>query len=765
MIGKATFLALFFVASVSFAGAAPPAGAPRPRVALVLSGGSALGLAHVGVIRELEKAGIPIDMVLGTSMGSLVGGLYAAGYSPDRLDAFATGLDWNSIFTERRETPGDRYDHLKRERFPFALGFDRRGPHLGQGLLEGQNVLSLLTSMTLHVLAVRDFDELPVPFRAVAADILTGEKVVFSAGSIAEAMRCSMSIPGLFRPYEAQGHLLVDGGIADNMPVDEARAMGADIVIAVESRGHIATSAGQLKSAIAISNQAMGLFIEENMRPSRAGADLLIRPDLSGYTTASYSDAAALIKRGEDAAQAMSGEIAALASRIASSRKLALPEEQANRRAMREAPVLGRLEVEAPSPADEAIVRAAFAPLLGKRLDPAAVRAAIDRTYGTGAYDLVTLDLEPGPSGTDEAVGVVRMRPIAPARNELLLGLGFRGLYSAFSSNEVTIQPALYLGEPSGPDSAFFVEAGMGARTRAYAEYFQPIGRAFLLPYLKYESTYDSYPIGEGLGLRAYYRSAGGGAWLGWGLGRGADVEAGWSYESIRSSDVSDPAAASGSGPTALSNSETGSVNLAFRADDRPVLVFPERGAWVMAKARWANPAFLGDTSFISARIELGGALPLAKRWTLGCSLAAASDFSGFVPGAAPIPADRRFSLRGPGMFYGLEPRPERESGDHAAGAGLELRASVGRINPILGGELYAIANLSAGSARVEGDPDNDFLPIRWNPSLGMGARFGRAFGALVAVGLVADGNPIAPIRPALSLELGSLSSFLEDLR
>jgi hypothetical protein len=442
-----------------------------------------------------------------------------------------------------------------------------------------------------------------------------------------------------------------------------------------------------------------------------------------------------------------------------------MPEEQANRRAMRPAPLLGRLEVVAPGKADEDIARAAFAPLLGKRLDPAATRAAIDRAFGTGAYDLVTFDLEPGASEEEGAVGVVRMRPISLSRNELLLGLGLRGLYSTFSSNEVSIQPALYLGEPSGPDSAFFIEAGIGARTRAYAEYFQPIGRVFLLPYLKYESTYDSYPIGEGLGLRAFYRSAGGGAWLGLGLGRRADIEAGWSYESIRSSDVSDPAASSGSGPTALDDSQTGSLNIALRADDRPGLVFPERGAWALAKARWANPAFLGDTAFASARIELGGALPLARRWTLALSLLAASDFSGFVDGAAAIPPDRRFSLRAPGMFYGLEPRPSRESGNHVAGLGAELRASVGRINPILGGELYAIANLSAGSARVEGDPDNDFLPIRWNPSLGMGARFARDFGALVAVGLVVDGNPIAPVRPALSLELGSMSSFLEDLR
>lgn len=757
----AAFLAC---AAASLALAAPADGTPRPRIALVLSGGSALGIAHVGVIRELEKAGIPIDMVLGTSMGSLVGGLYAAGYSPDAMESFVTGLDWNGLFSERRDTPGDRYDHLKRERYPFAVGFDRQGIHMGQGLLQGQNVLALLTSMTLHVLEVRDFDHLPVPYRAVAADILTGEKVVFSSGSIAEAMRASMSIPGLFRPYQTQGHELVDGGIADNMPVDEARAMGADIVIAVESRGRLAESPRQLKSSLAITNQTMDLFIEENMRRSRASADLLIRPDLSGFNRASYSEAEALIRRGESAAASASAEISALAARIAATRPLVAPEEQANRRAMRDAPVLARLEVEAPGAADEAVARAAFAPLLGKRLEGAAARAAIDRAFGTGAYDLVTLDLQSDPAGDGGAVGVVRMQAAEPARNEIFLSLNFRGLYSAFSSNEASIHPALYLGEPSGPDSAFFIEAGLGARSRAYAEYFQPLGPFFLLPYLKYESIYDSYPIGEKLALRSYYRSAGGGAWLGAGLGRLADIEAGWSYESIRSSGFSDPGDI-GQTPTALTDSATGALSLALRLDDRPVLVFPDRGVWALARARWADPAFLGDTSFVSARIEFGAALPLAKRWTLGLALAAASDFCGFVDGASPIPADRRFSLRAPGMFYGLEPRPSRESGDHMLGAGLELRAQVGRLNPLLGGELFAIANLSVGSARVEVDTTNDFLPLRWNPSLGLGLRLMRNLGILVAAGLVVDGNPIAPLRPALSLELGSLSAFLEDMR
>lgn len=168
-------------------------------MALVLSGGSALGIAHVGVIRELEKACIPIDMVLGTSMGALVGGLYAAGYSPDELEAIVDSIDWRTIFSENRDSLGGKYEDQKRQRFPLGFGLSAEGIHIGRGLFKGQNILTLLTKLSLHALPIRDFDDLPLPYRAVAADILTGERIVFSRGSLAEAMRARWAPTSLSR--------------------------------------------------------------------------------------------------------------------------------------------------------------------------------------------------------------------------------------------------------------------------------------------------------------------------------------------------------------------------------------------------------------------------------------------------------------------------------------------------------------------------------------------------------------------------------------
>jgi len=740
-----------------------PAAPHRPRVALVLSGGSALGLAHIGVIRELERDGIPIDMVLGTSMGALVGGLYAAGYSPDEMEAIVTGLDWSHYFAERRSAPADRYLNTKHERYPLRIGLDGWRPILDNGLIRGQNLLSLFTSLTLHVLPVRNFDDLPVPYRAVAADILTGQKVVFSSGSIAEAMRASMSIPGLFTPYEVDGRSLVDGGIADNMPVDIARAMGADIVIAVECRQQAATSASSLDSAFKISGQTMNLFIEENMRPSRENADILIRPDLSGYGKLSFAQARNLIAEGEAGARAREPDIRALADRVAASRPLVSPDSEPNRRAARAPPVLDRLEIEAPSPPDEATARGDFGRLVGRRLDRAEVESALEDSYSYGGYSLVKLDLLPDPEG-DGAIGVLRMVAGEKRKNEVLLGGSSRSLVSRTKSTEASFMSALYLGDVFGRDSALFVETGVGSLTRAYAEYSQPIGRFFALPFLRYQSQYDFYTLGRGLVLRADYRSAGGGMGLGFSLGRTGSLQLGWAYDSILGLG-DDPSSVSGSGLSALDRDQAAFLFLEAGFDSRPSTVFPEKGVSADLLLRWADPALGGADAFVSSELRWNAAVPIASGLSAGFAGCAATDFSGVFRDATPLPSARLFDLRSSGMFYGLDPRPDLEVGHHMLGLGLELRQRLGRVSRLFGGELFGIANVSVAMAYEDDALADQPVPLQWNPSLGLGLRITRYYGLLLAGGIVFDSSGYSSISPALSVQLGSFKDFSEDRR
>lgn len=200
--------------------------AERPTIGLVLSGGGAKGMAHVGVLRVLEEMHIPVDVVVGTSAGSAVGALYASGMSVAEIEQRFINMDWLSSF---RDDPGRVYKPVRRKqderRFPVVpgLGIRADGLHVGGGIVAGQNLGFILNELTHSAALVEDFDKLAIPFRAVATDLATGEQVVIGDGSLAEAIRASMSIPGVYAPVERQGRLLVDGGIANNLPISVAR--------------------------------------------------------------------------------------------------------------------------------------------------------------------------------------------------------------------------------------------------------------------------------------------------------------------------------------------------------------------------------------------------------------------------------------------------------------------------------------------------------------------------------------------------------------
>jgi len=768
--GAVGCLALFLTLSASSAlsaqatNAGLPGSPPSPRIALVLSGGSALGMAHAGVIEVIEEMGIPIDMVLGTSMGAIVGGLYAAGYSPSEMQAIVRSIDWPAIFSERSENPGDRYRLVKDERFPAKLGFDRSGLHFGEGFLVGQNVMTLFTGLTVDVAGTGSFDELPVPFRAVAADIVTGERVVFSRGSLAEAMRASMSIPGVFAPWEYEGHSLVDGGIVDNMPVDIAREMGADIVIAVESRVRGATSAEELRSGLAVTTQTLELFVEENMRASRREADILIRPDLSEFTPASFSAASRLIEKGREAALAMKPRLEELARRIAATRPLVTPDTEPNRVAHRPPPLLERLAFVGATPADRAAATLAFAGLEGRRLDASSLEAAIDRAWASGRFGLVTVDFSrSGSTSAEPAVdGTVRLVARAPARNQAMVGGYWRGVFSPLGSSDSRLSPALYFGDVSGKDSALFVSADIVGRSGAKAEWFQPLGPLYFRSALEWKSRYDSWTVGEGLVVRNYYRNAGGLAAIGFNLGRRGELEAFYSLASVRANLPDDPSLGYLT-QADLVDSVLGiaGVRLSWAAFDRQP--YASKGFSVDVEGRIADPALGGDSSFSAFDLRSEAALPLGRRTSLGATLFAATDLSGFLPGAGKLPSPEWYSLVHPGTFPLLETRSARGTGDHVAAASLELRRRIGRMNALLGGDVYAIANLSAGAVRITGDAADDFLPLRWSGGLGLGSRFAEHLGVLAMAGFVLDDDPLAPIRPAVSVRIGSLGEFPDD--
>ena len=266
-------------------GIAPDAAVARPKIGLVLSGGGARGITHIGVLKVLEEARIPVDYVAATSMGSIVGGLYAMGMRPADMEHIITTVDWSTLFSDsppRRELTV-REKEIER-RFPLPLEVGIRGTEiLGfKGVLSGANLTLFLHELSIAADGVQELDRLPIPFRCVSTDMVTGKAYVFETGPLYVAMRSSMSIPGVFSPTEVEGQILGDGGLVDNLPVNVVRGMGADIVIAVNIGTPLATR-DQLSSIVGLTGQMINILTEQNVRAQLASlgpSDVLITPDL-----------------------------------------------------------------------------------------------------------------------------------------------------------------------------------------------------------------------------------------------------------------------------------------------------------------------------------------------------------------------------------------------------------------------------------------------------------------------------------------------------
>ena len=291
----------------------------RPVIGLVLAGGGARGAAHVGVLQVLEELQVPVDFIVGTSMGAIVGGLYAAGMSPDEMQDRFDEIDWIDAFNDRPPRANIPYREKLEDRIPLfdiEFGMGQNGFGAASGFVAGQKLGFLLRTLTLPAIDVESFDELGIPFRAVAADLESGEMVVLDHGDLALAIRASMSFPGMFTPVEIDGRTLVDGGVLRNLPVDVALEMGADIIIAVD----VSSPLGEVKkgaAALTVMRRSYSLLSRQTTEVQRElvrEQDLLITPDLTGIRTfEGFDQIADAVTRGNEAAQLETARLSELA--------------------------------------------------------------------------------------------------------------------------------------------------------------------------------------------------------------------------------------------------------------------------------------------------------------------------------------------------------------------------------------------------------------------------------------------------------------------
>ncbi|MDM8159689.1 patatin-like phospholipase family protein [Labilibaculum sp. K2S] len=275
----------------------------RPKIGLVLSGGGAKGFAHVGVLKIIDELGIPIDYIAGTSMGGLIGGFYAIGYSAVDIEKIILSQNWENLLSDnvsRKFVP--IYEKKDFERYILSFPIKPKGIQLPSGIVGGQNVINLFERLTIEYHDQMDFNKLPIPFLCIATDLETGKAVVLDKGYLPLAMRASMAIPTFFSPVEIDGKLLADGGMINNFPVKELINMGADIIIGVDVQSGV-KSKKELKSILDIMNQTVSLMALNNFKDNLKYCDIYIKPKIDEYTVGSFQDADSLIHRGEAIAQ------------------------------------------------------------------------------------------------------------------------------------------------------------------------------------------------------------------------------------------------------------------------------------------------------------------------------------------------------------------------------------------------------------------------------------------------------------------------------
>lgn len=283
---------------------------PRPKVGLVLSGGGAKGLAHIGVLKVIDSLGIKVDYVAGTSMGAIVGGLYASGYNAEQLDSIFLNVDIDALLQDY--TPRESksfYEKRNDEIYALSLPFNKFKLGLPSGLSKGLYNFNLLSSLTQHVSHVRDFNQLPIPFLCIATDAETGGKVVLDSGILAQNMIASGALPTLYSPVEINGRVLIDGGVIDNYPIEELKSRGIDIIIGVDVQDGL-KNRDELKGVTSVLAQINNFSMLEKMEGKQKATDIYIKPDIKGFTVVAFDKGREIIEKGKEKAMEFIRELA-----------------------------------------------------------------------------------------------------------------------------------------------------------------------------------------------------------------------------------------------------------------------------------------------------------------------------------------------------------------------------------------------------------------------------------------------------------------------
>ncbi|TAM45140.1 MAG: hypothetical protein EPN53_15260 [Acidobacteria bacterium] len=673
------------VALLATLAAAPPAAlaaGPRPRIGLVLSGGGALGIAHVGVLQALEEMHVPVDVVAGTSMGAIVGGLYAAGYSPAELEQVVATLDWRELLRDRpdrRRLPFrrkvDDLTYLTR----YELGISDGKLRMPGGFISGHRLGVALRVLSLRAAGVTDFDRLPLPFRAVATDLDTGEMVVLAQGDLATALRASMAVPGIFAPVEVGGRLLADGGMVRNLPVDVARAMGADIVIAVDVGEPLAAKA-RPDSITTVIEKTVGMLTRLNVESSLRDADIVIRPDVARFGLLDFQQWRAILPRGGDAARAEAGLLAAFA----------LPPDEWNAHVAcqrREtAPLrISQLSVDPGPGQPPELVARLVRTRPGRTLDAGVLQADVERLYELGEFE--TVDFHIDPDGSDWALAI-SARPKGWGPNFLRFGVALSAdLEGSSEFNALASLTMTRLNRLGGELKAW---TQLGSAPLMGAQFDQPLETSrtlFATVAAQGSQVKQQVPIGaESVQYRISVRRAVAG--LGLELGRYGEIRA------VIRRDETDalPTSHHGGDAPRVEHTDSG-LALAASFDQMDNVSFPKHGVLAFAELYDARAALGSDDVYRRLDVSAYGAVTAGRSTLLGLA-----KYTSALGGTLPIAQQARL-----GGLFNLSGLPPGElAGSYGGMAGLIYLYRIGRL-PSFGEGIYAGCSIEAGNLWTSG--------------------------------------------------------------
>jgi len=468
------FVILFIFQTITFI---TPAQA-RDKVGLVLSGGGAKGTAHIGVLKVLEENNIPVDYIVGTSIGAYVAGMYALGYEIEEIESIMLGLPWDngySDFIPRESLLFTDKQHRDRYNLSIRLGYENGQFKVPPGLLLGQSAYQLLQSSTDIVSSFASFDDLAIPYRAVASDIATAEATVLDSGSINEAMKASAAVPGIVPAVEINGKMLVDGGITNNMPIDVVKKMGADIVIAVDI-GSPLSAQSELTSTVSILNQLSTILTNNTSLQQKVllnEKDVLLRPAIDDLSTTDWSIMPKALELGEQVAQENINKLTNLSIN---------PEDyQVYKNAKRSKAAhwfknlpneIVEIKLNNDSKVDNDIISKYFAVELGQSITKEELDAAINRVYALDKFEQVTTELEDTPQGR-----VLTLHTKAKSWGPNYFDFGFN-LKTDFANSSVTsINMAYRLTDITENGGQWLNEVKVGWENVLTTEFFQPLNK------------------------------------------------------------------------------------------------------------------------------------------------------------------------------------------------------------------------------------------------------------------------------------------------